>query len=195
MTMRTWKLKLGQVVGHIQNVQLDIMDGSFVPEKTWPYGKDHKSFERLLSEETGLPFWERVDYEIDLMVSNPEEVISDWITAGAARIIVHVESTKNIPEITRQFREWFAFTPEEEKRDVELGLALNIQTSTDLITEYLEDIDFIQFMGIDRDWFPREKGLIQMSLIKLELSTAVIPVLLFLSMAASVSTMPGIWWK
>jgi ribulose-phosphate 3-epimerase len=146
--------KLGLVAGHVSSVQLDIMDGIFVPEETWPYLADRRSFEALLKEEQGLPFWDNVDYEIDLMVANPETILNDWITAGAARIIVHVESTQNLPEIIKQFNEWFTYIYDlqgkKEKRDVELGLALNIDTPMEAVLPYLEDIDFVQFMGIDK---------------------------------------------
>jgi ribulose-phosphate 3-epimerase len=142
--------KLALVAGHVSSVQLDIMDGDFVPPKTWPYVNGSNFFGPLLSESQGLPYWDKLDFEIDLMVSNPEKVIDDWITAGAARIIVHIESSQDLRETVRKFRERFAYPVRGEKADIELGLALNIITPTDVILPYLEDIDFVQFMGIDR---------------------------------------------
>lgn len=173
--------KLLLVVPYVSHVQLDIMDGKFVPPKTWPYGGGRNSadtidnsFKKILAEEEGLPMWDQVDFEIDLMVKEPERVVGDWITAGATRLIVHVESTKRLEEIVRQFNEWFAYGEIGEEgedfgadessdestsdsrgeknndsgRDVELGLALDIETDIDTILPHLEDIDFVQFMGI-----------------------------------------------
>ncbi len=130
-------------------VQIDVMDGQFVKAKTWPYKTNRESFDSILNEAEGLPFWEDVEYEIDLMVTKPEEVIEEWISAGAGRIIVHIESTQQLSEIIRKVNERLGYTKENGKRDVELWLALNIETPTEKITEYLEDIDGVQFMGID----------------------------------------------
>ena len=33
------------------------------------------------------------------MVLNPENVIDDWIKAGAKRIIIHIESSEKIEEV------------------------------------------------------------------------------------------------
>lgn len=135
---------LAFVVGHVQTAQLDIMDGKFVRGRTWPYFSRDESFEKLLSEEIGMPFWEKLNYEIDLMVREPETVMGDWIAAGATRIVVHIESTAKLEEIIKN------------KSGIELGFALNIDTSTDDILPYLEDIDFVQFMGINKIGFQGE---------------------------------------
>ncbi len=141
--------KVSYVAGHADMVQLDIMDGKFVKARSWPYfSGDEHSFDSLLSEAEGLPYWEQVNYEIDLMVSNPEDVIDSWITAGASRIVVHVESTKNLDEIVRKMHGRFGYNMNRAP-DVELGLALNIDTPTDVILPFLEQIQFVQFMGID----------------------------------------------
>lgn len=129
--------KLAQVAAHVSYVQLDIMDGKFVRAKTWPYMNDKGSFDALLTESEGLPFWDKVNFEIDLMVAKPEEVVDEWIIAGASRIIVHVESTQAIQDIIPLCRD-----------RAELVLALNVETSMDTILPYLEDIQGIQFMGI-----------------------------------------------
>ncbi len=142
--------KLSYIVREAPLVQLDIMDGKFVKPKTWPYVHNHGAFEALATQAEGLPLWEKCDFEIDLMVAHPEEVIEDWIIVGAKRIVVHIESTKKVDEIIKKFNERFARDPETKQRDVELGLALNILTSSETIVPYLKDIDFVQFMGIDR---------------------------------------------
>ncbi len=140
---------LALVAPYVPLVQLDIMDGKFVRPRTWPYFSDHASFEALLVEDAGFPFWERLNFEIDLMVTKPEDVIDDWISAGASRIIIHVESTKNIPVIVANLNTRLKYSKDHGvPRDVELGIALNVDTPTETITEFLEDIDFVQFMGI-----------------------------------------------
>ncbi len=137
------------VAHYVKTVQIDIMDGRFVRAKTWPYINDKGSFEKLMAEEQGLPYWDEVDYEIDLMVERPEDIIEEWIIAGASRIIIHIESTKAMDDIIGFFDERFRYEVETNTREVELILALNVDTPTDVILPYLENIDAVQFMGID----------------------------------------------
>jgi ribulose-phosphate 3-epimerase len=136
------------VAPYVRMVQLDIMDGRFVKSKTWPYFTSDHSFEKLLSEDEGLPLWEKIDFEIDLMIDKPETVLDDWITAGAKRLIIHIESTKNMNNIIKNFRQRFAYSPNPTERSIELVLAKGIETPIDAILPYLEDIDGVQFMGI-----------------------------------------------
>lgn len=127
---------VSRVSGSAPWMQIDVMDGKFVRGKTWPYiSFDAKAFE---FEFEGLPNWEEVDYEFDLMVKNPEKEIERFVMIGASRIILHVESTELISE---------AITLAKEK-DLEVGLALNIDTPNDVLEKFIPDIDFVQFMGI-----------------------------------------------
>jgi ribulose-phosphate 3-epimerase len=139
--------KVGLVAHYVSMVQLDIMDGKFVPPITWPYKNNKGTFDNLLGESEGLPFWDTVDFEIDLMIEKPEEVVDQWISAGAARLIVHVESTKKLSDIINIFRARFAYA-EGKEREVELVLALDSATPLDSVLPHLEDIDGVQFMGI-----------------------------------------------
>ena len=78
------KNKIALVRGVVPIVQVDICDGIFVKTATWPFSSRAKSrneveflnndldehFRRILNEEEGLPFWEDIDFELDLMVAN-----------------------------------------------------------------------------------------------------------------------------
>jgi ribulose-phosphate 3-epimerase len=75
-------------------------------------------------------------------------VIDSWITAGAGRIIIHAESTQKMDEIVKMMNGRFYYEGMTGKRDVELGIALNLDTPTDVVLPYLEDIQCVQFMGI-----------------------------------------------
>ncbi len=132
-------------VGVVPLVQLDIMDGKFVPARTWPYPKD-PHFDAIIAEEEGMPRWEDINFEVDLMVENPEAVVSKWVSAGASRVIVHVESMKDFEKIR-------AAVPEGL---IELGLAINTTTSIDVLAPYCHRIDFVQCMGIARIGFQGE---------------------------------------
>lgn len=134
--------KASLVQGSVKTVQIDVCDGQFVPNATWPYKKHDDTFEKLLSEDLGLPFWENLNYEIDLMVNRAEEVAEEWVRAGASRIIIHAEMKGDLVKAIGQIKD-----------QVEIGLALNIETDIALIEKYKDDIQFIQCMGIDNIGF------------------------------------------
>ncbi len=146
--------KLGNLGGLVSRVQIDICDGKFVPSQSWPYWKGRYSddFQAILKEDEGLPFWKEFDFEIDLMVSNPFEVIPDWISAGASALIIHIESVEEsvfATELTK-LRQQF---PKDGAVTLEIGLALTPDTPNEKIVPYLEDIDFVQFMGASKIGF------------------------------------------
>jgi len=121
-------------------VQIDITDGVFVPTKTWPYnGRDAEFFEKLKAEEEGWPRWEDVEFEIHLMVKNPEEVLLDWIHTGATTIVAHIEATKNFQKVIDICRE----------NSVSVGVAIKPSTDNTLLEPFVSQVDFIQVMGSD----------------------------------------------
>ena len=133
--------KLELVKGAADTVQIDICDGKFAPNKTWPYVGDHGEMVTMLREEDGLPFWRDVDFEFDLMVSKPQEVVSDYVRLGASRVIIHVES---IPPDT------LSELIEEWKHSVDIGLALKPSTPLSLLETFLHEVSFVQCMGNDK---------------------------------------------
>lgn len=135
---------MGLFVGVVPLVQLDIMDGKFVPNRTWPYPRD-TFFDSVVVEEQGMPHWEDLDFEADLMISDPESWIAKWVSTGARRIIVHIESVQEF-EVIR------SAVPSL----VELGLAINTTTPISAIEPYLDRVEFIQCMGIARIGFQGE---------------------------------------
>jgi len=137
--------KAALFAGVVPLIQLDIMDGKFVPARTWPYNPGDKFFGPIVSQEHGMPCWENVDFEVDLMIENPEIWIEKWISAGMRRIIVHVESMRDFEKIR-------AAVPSL----IELGLAINITTPLPAIEPYLDRIEFVQCMGIARIGFQGE---------------------------------------
>lgn len=153
--------KMAQVSGLTPLVQIDICDGKFVPNKTWPYVKGGMDeFARITAEDEGFPFWNSLDFEIDLMVKKPEEVVDSWVRAGAKRLVLHIESAKNILDTIEKLRAEYG-TAKEETFGLEIGVALNIQTPNEEVYEILDlldeegnsIIDFVQFMGIDHVGF------------------------------------------
>lgn len=131
--------KVTKVASAVSLIQMDVMDGKFVQSRSWPYKKADDSFEMILKEDLGLPFWDTVDYEVDMMVADPEKEFETWVSAGASRIIIHIES---IPD-PRPLIEKYQGT-------VGIGLAIGTETSLDKIIPYVQMVDFVQFMGIKK---------------------------------------------
>jgi len=148
------KDKMSQVLSLTPLIQIDITDGKFVPNKSWPYisGGLDENFYKILREEEGFPLWDKIDFEVDLMVEKPENEINYWISVGAKRIIVHIESTDKMPEIINNFKKRFG-EHHDLLSDVELGVALNIETPFSVVSPFLDSIDFVQFMGISKIGF------------------------------------------
>ncbi len=138
--------KVELIKGFVKTVQVDVCDGQFVPNASWPYKKRDDTFEKLLIEDEGLPAWKELNYEFDLMINKPEEVVADWVTAGAMRVIIHVEARGNIQEAVTLLRD-----------RAEIGLAINIETPVNVLDPYISQIQFVQCMGIDNIGFQQQK--------------------------------------
>ena len=134
--------KLDLIASITNMVQVDICDGTFTPKASWPYKKEDDNFSAIIKEDKGMPHWEELDFEIDLMIKDPELHLDHWITAGARRIIIHAESTKNIDRIIGELQGL-----------VEIGIAINLDTPVDDIAQYIHDIDVVQLMGIEQIGF------------------------------------------
>jgi ribulose-phosphate 3-epimerase len=138
---------VAKVKGLVPLVQIDICDGQFTSLPSWPYKKHDTNFDAITKEDRGLPYWEEVEYEFDLMVNNCQDVILTYVSAGASRIILHVESKGDIAKAIEML-----------EGKVEIGLALNIETPLDALESYSENlqegkVQCIQLMGIDNVGF------------------------------------------
>lgn len=156
--------KMSLVAGLVPMVQVDITDGHFVPSKTWPYTSGtvsngqyvDRDFADILAEQRDFPFVEELDFEVDLMVANPESVWHDWLHAGAKRIIIHAESVSgDILELLRAIQK--EIPSRASLLHVEIGVAINPDTPNEILTPLMDEIDFVQFMGIARIGFQGEK--------------------------------------
>ncbi len=134
--------KIELVKGFVKTVQIDVCDGQFVPSASWPYKKHDDAFDALLHESQGLPGWETLDFEIDLMANKPEERVQQWVQAGAVRIILHAEVRGDLEKAVADLQ-----------GQLEVGLAINIETPIEVIEPYEDQIQFVQCMGIDQIGF------------------------------------------
>ena len=147
-------LKAERVRGIAPLAQIDVMDGKFVKSRSWPYMEsgsasgDH--FGELKSQEELLPFFDELDYELDLMIDEPEKHIFEWLPLGASRLIFHIEAIKDI-ELFFAHDIWKEGAREiGEQKIIEVGLAITPGTPIEEIIPYLDKIDLVQCMGIEK---------------------------------------------
>lgn len=146
------RAKARKVKDYVGLVQIDIMDGVYVSSKSWPYlqGGTQKDeyFAALMRQDEGLPYWDTLDYELDLMIQAPERHLSEWLPLGASRLIFHIESILDKDLFFRgELFEGEARTIAGETI-IEVGLAIDPGTNIQEIFPYVPKVDFVQCMGI-----------------------------------------------
>lgn len=140
--------KASLVRNKVDWVQVDVMDGKYTSSVSWPY-EHNEHFSKILNQDEGLPFWEDLNYEIDLMVESPDEKVEDWIDAGAARIILHLKTLHNIDisDLVHHIK----------SLGVEVGIAVLPGEDYSSIEEEMDNLDFVQFMGIKNVGFQNQE--------------------------------------
>ena len=126
--------RIKTVSGFADWVQIDLCDGIYIPQKTW---LPNDTFIEKINEE-GMPGWEDVDFEFDLMVQDYKKYIEYAKDLGAARIVCHLDTIENVriaSEICRGY-------------DIAFGLSCG---SIDVLKVAIEEVlvDYIQVMGIE----------------------------------------------
>jgi len=155
--MEDLREKLSLVSSHVKTVQLDLMDGKFVPEQTWPFdyaqGKPsdtaslaNKQDKPLLEELKELKKIKSVKFELDLMIKNADKHIEQLVASGAKRLIFHIEAEDGLTEL-------FDNIETLAKSKTEIGLAVNTTTDIDEVFPWLSKINFVQLMGIEEIGF------------------------------------------
>jgi ribulose-phosphate 3-epimerase len=141
--------KIQSVFRFVDTIQIDVMDGKFVRSVSWPYNDFGNEFwYKLKTQEEGLPNWEKVNFEVDLMVENQIDEATNWINAGVTRIIGHIEAFTS-DEMIAEFIEL------GKGSMVEVYLALAPSTDLHRIKKWINHenemnrIDGVQFMGIE----------------------------------------------
>mgnify|MGYP000473377197 CR=1 FL=1 len=142
--------KLSLVSGVISTVQIDILDGKFTPYKTWPNILNPDSdFVKIIREEEAFPYSEDLEFEVHLMVSDPVSFFQPWVSAGAKRVIVHVESFENTEKAKQCIESFYnQYGGDGSFLGVELTLAIKIDTPLSSVAELIPLVDSVQCMGI-----------------------------------------------
>jgi len=115
-----------EVEPYVDRIQIDIMDGKFVPNKTIQ-PEDMKDFKTNLVK------------EVHLMVNDNEKYVEDFLNLVFDLIIVHYESCKDIPGIIKKVKD----------RGKKIALAINPPTPLSAIKDYLNDLDMVLIMTVN----------------------------------------------
>ncbi|MDI6697971.1 MAG: ribulose-phosphate 3-epimerase [Candidatus Saccharicenans sp.] len=117
--------------GQADMVHLDVMDGHFVPPITFGH-----QLVAALREKTRLPL------NVHLMVENPARMIPLFLEAGADWLSFHLEASRHVHKDLATIKE----------AGRKAGLALNPATPLELLTEVLEELDFVVIMTVNPGW-------------------------------------------
>lgn len=117
----------------VERVSLDISDGVFTPSLTI------KGYEEVNKINTPLKF------DVHLMIRRPSEQMYNWYKTKADRFFIHIEDDYNIKNILDQIH--------FNQRKV--GLVLNPETKIDDAIEFIDSIDYIQFMCVHPGFYGR----------------------------------------
>ena len=152
------KKKIELVEPYTSAVQLDVMDGIFVPNKTWPFDSSRKAgFAQGKPSVTDLnAIKTNLFLEAHLMVEKPQEAAPDWLDSPVKRIIFHWEALEKIhahemiPYKTSSKPGFpvLDFAQEAHSRNVQLGVALNPDTPIGILDAFINDIDLVLLMSV-----------------------------------------------
>ncbi|MDA7472295.1 ribulose-phosphate 3-epimerase [Candidatus Pelagibacter ubique] len=114
--------------GGADMIHVDVMDGHFVPNLTMgpPVIKSLRKF-------TKLPF------DVHLMISPVHKYIKDYADAGADIITIHPEATENLAVSIEHIK----------SLGKKVGVSLNPESKTNLITDLLNEIDLVLIMSVN----------------------------------------------
>ncbi|OQX54673.1 MAG: ribulose-phosphate 3-epimerase [Candidatus Omnitrophica bacterium 4484_213] len=109
-------------------VHIDVMDGHFVPNITFG-----PLVVKTVKKEAAIPL------DVHLMIEEPTKFISDFISAGADLVSVHIEAAKEKSlEIIGQIKSLRA----------RAGIALNPQTPLSAVEDIISEVDFVLLMSV-----------------------------------------------
>jgi len=125
-TAEELKQRVKEVEPFVNRVQIDIMDGEFVPNKT-------------IQPENMKDFKTNLMKEAHLMVNDNEKYAEAFLNLGFDMIIVHYESCKDIPGMIKKVKD----------RGKKIAIAINPPTPLSAITDYLDELDMVLIMTVN----------------------------------------------
>ena len=124
------------------HVQLDIDDGQFAPEISWPYANQWKELSDKVAAREQLPLSDKVEYETHMMVMDPLEIGLALARMGCKRLIPHIEVFRSAEEVRSVFSAWKLAGARE------VGLAVLLDTPLEGVYPFVLESSVIQLMSI-----------------------------------------------
>lgn len=124
--------------GVAPEVQIDIVDGVFVPDTSWPYKAGDRDAQIALLAES-LP--DGLSFELDLMIMDPLETLPLWLAQHPTRVVLHIEGFASDADIAR------AVAMARSGGSKAVLASLN-DTPLERLLAFAPHIDGIQCMGI-----------------------------------------------
>ena len=112
----------------VEAIQVDIMDGRFVPNITFGPGIV-KALRPLVS----------LTLDVHLMIVEPERYLAEFADAGADRLIVHQEACLHLHSVLHAIGEL----------GIEAGVTINPGTPLSVLAEVLDLVDLVQVMTVN----------------------------------------------
>jgi len=111
-------------------IHIDVVDGQFAKNVTWGNPEDFSVIKAA---------YPHINFEIHLMVENPEEIIEAWFKNGAKRVIVHLETIDN-PDFLLDMADEYSG---------EVMLAIAPSTPVDLLLPYTNSFRYFQILAVN----------------------------------------------
>jgi len=141
------KLILFAGIASVNRIQIDVVDGKFASPACWPYTAPAE-LEAMVQKGEMLPRLDRIEYEIDLMCLDISDAAQKWLALGASRLTFHAEAATDLPRLLASARKQFGAGSNFALGLISFGLALNIGSDLTLIEPCINEIEYVQFMGI-----------------------------------------------
>lgn len=138
------KRLVSEVSTSVKTIQIDICDGFYTSDNSWPF---KKGVSEHFADDFEMPGWDTFDYELDLMIRNPELQIDNLKNLGASRAVIHIASAslESLKKATTLL----------DSYQIQIGLGLQNGYDKEKLTEMVEFIEtlgaeyYFQVMGID----------------------------------------------
>ena len=137
---------LSRVRGLTKKAQIDVVDGIYAPNRTWPYreASQREEFARIVNGKEKFPHGQEFEFQFDLMVSHPESEIQKYIALGARAIVVHAASAGAGEAVA-------LLQPPRSGGSVAVGVALRAHDAPEAFAPFIGLCDFVQVMGIEHE--------------------------------------------